>query len=146
MTKKITIAIATCALLALAAGFHATVGAQGKTVADGVFSEAQAMRGATLYGEQCAACHGEMMEGVAGLFPELKGPAFEMNWTGKTVGDLYSKIAETMPALDPGTLKPEPVTDIVAHILKSSKYPAGSEDMPTSADPLKQIQIVAPKP
>jgi hypothetical protein len=69
-----------------------------------------------------------------------------MNWTGKTVGDLYSKIAETMPALDPGTLKPEQVTDVVAQILKSSKYPAGSEDMPASADPLKQIQIVAPKP
>jgi quinoprotein glucose dehydrogenase len=146
MTKKITIAIATCALLALAAGFHATLRAQAKTVADGVFSAAQAERGATLYGEMCASCHGEMMEGVADLFPALKGPAFEKNWTGKTVGDLYSKIAETMPALDPGSLKPDQVADVVAHILNSSKYPAGSADMPASADPLKEIQIVAPKP
>jgi S-disulfanyl-L-cysteine oxidoreductase SoxD len=145
MTKKITIAIATCALLALAAGLNATVRAQAKSVADGVYTEEQAKRGATVYGEQCASCHGEKMEGVADLFPPLTGDPFVKNWTGKSVGELYEKIATTMPALDPGSMKPDQVADVVADILSVSKYPAGSTALAASADPLKEIQIVAPK-
>ena len=145
MTKTITFAIATCALLALAAGFHATLDAQGKSTKDGVFTAEQAKRGATLYGEQCASCHGEKMEGVADLFPALAGEPFMKNWNGKSVGELYEKIATTMPALDPGSLKPDQVADVVAHILSSSKYPAGSTALAASADPLKSIKIDAPK-
>ena len=126
MTKKINFAIATCALLALAAGFDATLRAQAKSVADGVYTDEQAMRGATVYAEQCASCHGEKMEGVADLFPALTGDPFVKTWTGKSVGELYEKIATTMPALDPGSMKPEQVADVVAHILSSSKYPAGT--------------------
>ena len=146
MSKKITLAIATCALLALAAGFHATLRAQATSVADGVYTEEQAKRGATVYGEQCASCHGEKMEGVADLFPALTGDLFMKNWTGKSVGELYEKIATTMPALDPGSMKPDQVADIVADILSASKYPAGSTALVASADPLKTIQIVAPTP
>jgi mono/diheme cytochrome c family protein len=145
MTKTITFAIATCALLALAAGFHATPTAQGKSTKDGVFTEEQAKRGATLYAEQCASCHGEKMEGVADLFPALAGETFAKNWTGKSVGDLYEKIATTMPALDPGSLKPEQVSDLVAYTLSFSKYPAGTTTLAASADPLKTINIDAPK-
>jgi mono/diheme cytochrome c family protein len=145
MTKKITFAIATCALLALAAGFDATLRAQAKSVADGVYTAEQAKRGATLYGEQCASCHGEKMEGVADLFPALAGDPFLKTWTGKSVGELYEKIATTMPALDPGSLKPEQTADIVAHILNVSKYPAGTTALAASADPLKTIKIDAPK-
>jgi len=146
MTKKITIAIATCALLALASALNATLRAQATSVADGVYTAEQAERGATLYGEQCASCHGEKMEGVADLFPALAGDLFMKNWTGKSVGELYEKIATTMPALDPGSMKPDQVADVVADILSVSKYPAGSTALAASADPLKTIQIVAPTP
>ena len=145
MTKKITFAIATCALLALAAGFDATLRAQDKSVADGVFTAEQATRGAMVYGEQCASCHGEKMEGIADLFPALAGDPFLKNWTGKSVGELYEKIATTMPALDPGSLKPDQVADLVAHTLNASKYPAGTTALAASADPLKTIKIDPPK-
>ena len=141
MTQKFTIAIATCALLAVAAGFDATLRAQAKSAGDGVYTAEQAKRGATVYGEQCASCHGEKMEGVADLFPALTGDAFMKNWTGKSVGELYEKIATTMPALDPGSLKPEQVSDIVAHILNEEKLPAGTTALAASADPLKTIKI-----
>jgi quinoprotein glucose dehydrogenase len=145
MTKIITLAIATCALLALAAGVNATLGAQGKSLTDGVYTAEQAKRGAVLYGEQCASCHGEKMEGVADLFPALAGDPFMKIWTGRSVGELYEKIQTTMPALDPGSLKPEQTADIVAHILSVSKYPAGSTALAASADPLKTLKIDAPK-
>ena len=146
MIKNTTIAVAICTLLLLAAGFHATVGARAKSVVDGVYSAAQVKRGATLYAEQCASCHGDMLEGIAGLFPALKGDMFLMNWTGKSVGDLFTKTGDTMPAVAPGSLKPDQVADLVAYMLSASKYPTGSADMPTGVDALKEIQIVAPKP
>jgi mono/diheme cytochrome c family protein len=146
MSKQIRIAVAVWVLVAGAAVFQAAVGAQGKSSTDGVYSDAQAKRGMTLYAEQCASCHGEDMAGVADLFPALAGEAFGKSWQGKTVGDLFDKIATTMPALDPGSLKPAQSADLTAFILSRSKYPAGSADLAASAEPLKQIKIDAPKP
>jgi mono/diheme cytochrome c family protein len=145
MTKFIPAAIASCALLAAGAIVHTTVNAQSKSVAEGVYTEAQAKRGATLYAEQCASCHGEDMSGVADLFPALAGDAFVKTWSGRSVGELVEKIATTMPALDPGSMKPDQVADVTAHILATSKYPAGKADLPVAADALKTITIVAPK-
>ena len=146
MTNHIRMAVSVWALVTVAALFHASVGAQGHSVNDGVYSDAQAKRGTTLYAEQCASCHGENLEGVADLFPALAGDVFAKTWQGRSVGELFDKIATTMPALDPGSLKPEQSADITAFILSKSKYPAGAADLAATADPLKQIQIDAPKP
>jgi mono/diheme cytochrome c family protein len=145
MTKKINILIAACAVLFAASGLHVTLRAQARSVADGVYTEAQAKRGSTVYTEQCASCHGETLGGVADLFPALAGDTFVMTWQGKSVGDLFDKISMTMPALDPGSLKPEQVADVVAHILSVSKYPVGETDLAASLEPLNQIKIDAPK-
>ena len=67
MTKNFNVSIAACAVLFAAFGLHATLGARAQAAAAGVYTEAQAMRGATLYAEQCAACHGEDKTGVADL-------------------------------------------------------------------------------
>jgi quinoprotein glucose dehydrogenase len=144
MTKKINILIAACAILFAASGLHVTLRAQA-SVLDGVYTEAQAKRGATLYAEQCASCHGETLAGIADLFPALTGDSFVMTWQGKSVGELFDKINMTMPALDPGSLKPEQVADVVAHILSVSKYPAGTTELASSVEPLNQIKIDAPK-
>jgi mono/diheme cytochrome c family protein len=148
MSTHFRIAVSVVSVWALVTGvtaFQAAVGAQGKSVVDGVYSEAQAKRGTQLYAEQCASCHGEDMSGVAGLFPPLVGADFLKVWQGKSVGELFEKVQTTMPALDPGSLKPEQTADIVAYMLSHSKYPAGSADMATTLDPLKQILIDAPK-
>ena len=145
MTKKINILIAVCAVLFAASGLHVTLRAQARSVTDGVFTDAQAKRGAKPYAEQCASCHGEDLSGVADLFPALTGDTFVMTWQGKSVGELFEKISTTMPALDPGSMKPEQVADVVAHILSVSKYPAGTTELAAGLEPLKQIKIDAPK-
>ena len=142
---RVAVSLWTLALVVTAAVSYMPLSAQGKSVNDGVYSDAQAKRGATLYGEQCASCHGETMEGVADLFPALTGAPFVKTWTGKSVGELFDKIQTTMPALDPGSLKPAQTADIVAFILSHSKYPAGAAELASTADALKPIQIVAPK-
>ena len=88
MTRHIRMAISVWALVTGAPCFTLSVGAQGKSVNDGVYSDAQAKRGTTLYAEQCASCHGENLEGVADLFPALTGDAFGKTWQGKSVGEL----------------------------------------------------------
>ncbi|MBI3048870.1 MAG: c-type cytochrome [Acidobacteria bacterium] len=142
MTKTVTILMATCAVLAGAAGVHVVLHAQAATGA-GVYTDAQAKRGMPLYKEQCAACHGEDLRGND-IIPGLTGQMFTDNWQGKSRGDLYDKIQMTMPALNPGSLTPEQTTDLMALVLSVSKYPAGNTDLPSKVEALQQIKIDKP--
>jgi mono/diheme cytochrome c family protein len=56
-----------------------------RTVRDGVYSAAQAARGATLYGQQCASCHGDKLEGVQG--PPLTTDVFLGRWQAQPLSD-----------------------------------------------------------
>ena len=85
------------------------------------------------------------MTGVANLFPALTGDTFIMNWQGKSVGELFEKISLTMPALDPGSLMPAQVADLVAHALSASEYPAGTVELAPDVEALKGITINAPE-
>ena len=58
---------------------YAVLGAQGKASA-GVYTAEQATRGEAIYKEQCAACHGDNLEG-SGPMPPLAGMDFLTNWT-----------------------------------------------------------------
>src|SRR5687767_12137145 len=144
MTKT-TIPVWIAAGLFAAALTSAAVGAQAtKSVNDGVFTAEQATKGEAVYKEQCAACHGDNLEG-SGPMPPLAGKDFLSNWQGKTVGDLYEKTQTSMPATAPGTLTPEQATNLMAYMLSVSKYPAGSAALPDKMDDLKKISIDAPK-
>jgi mono/diheme cytochrome c family protein len=99
-----------------------------RTVQDGVFSNAQATRGATLYAQRCAGCHGAALAGAQA--PPLEGPAFRFKWRKEPLSALFIKIGYTMPptAADAERMAPEQATDLVAHILKSNGFPAGTTD------------------
>jgi mono/diheme cytochrome c family protein len=122
---------------------YAVLGAQGKASA-GVYTAEQATRGEALYKEQCAACHGDNLEG-SGPMPPLAGMDFLTNWSGKSLGDLYEKIQTTMPATAPGTLMPAQTADVLAFVLKASKFPAGSTALEGKVEALLPISIDAPK-
>jgi mono/diheme cytochrome c family protein len=119
-----------------------TVMAQaGKTVADRVYTDAQAQRGQTTYDAQCAPCHGPALAG--GLGPPLAGMDFLRAWDKRPLIDLVDKIEKTMPATNPGTISRAQATDLVAHLLKTSAFPAGAAEL--GGDPmLKQITLVGP--
>jgi mono/diheme cytochrome c family protein len=115
-----------------------------RSVNEGVCTADQAKKGEALYKEQCAACHGDNLEG-SGPMPPLAGKDFLANWTGKTLGDLYEKTQTTMPATAPGTLSPEQTADIVAYILSKDNYPTGSAALEGKMEPLLKIKLDAPK-
>jgi len=115
------------------------------TVWDGVYSDAQASRGEAAYTKNCASCHGGKLEGL-GQTPPLAGEDFLSRWDGMTLGDLFDQIQTTMPADRPGQLAPSDNAAILAYILKSNHYPAGSEELPSGGEKLQRIRIAAARP
>ena len=139
-----TVALLTVGGFTLLAAY-ATLAAQAASVSAGVYTAEQATRGDAIYKEQCAACHGDNLEG-SGPMPPLAGMDFLANWQGKKLGDLYEKTQTTMPATAPGTLTPEQTADLLAYLLKSSKYPAGTAALEGKMVALLPITIDAPNP
>src|SRR5688572_13333881 len=100
-----------------------------RTLQDGVFSDAQATRGQALYTQRCAGCHGADLTGGAQA-PPLDGAAFRFKWRQEPLSALFIKIRYTMPpnAADAAKLTAEQGADLVAHVLKSNRFPAGKAD------------------
>src|SRR5438067_2615071 len=113
-----------------------------KTVADGVYTDAQAARGATVYEASCAGCHRADLGGATG--PALRDQRFTRQFAGKELKALFTKAARTMPRNAPGTLGDNAYLDVVAHLLKENGFPSGSQEL--SADALDGIRIVPGRP
>lgn len=103
------------------------------SVADGVFTEAQASRGEQTFREVCAACHDT---------GEFSGGRFRLTWVGRTAGDLFDTIATLMPEGDPGSLSPAEYATLVAYLLQLNGYPAGAADLPAALQELRGMEIV----
>jgi mono/diheme cytochrome c family protein len=115
-----------------------------KTVWDGVYSEAQAMRGRQLYNSKCSSCHSADLSGGE-MAPPLVGITFQSNWNGLTIGDLSERIRVSMPLGQEGSLSRQQVSDVIAAILAAGEYPAGSTELTNQPDVLKTIQITPRK-
>ncbi len=100
-----------------------------RTVWDGVYTEAQAARGAMAYGPSCSGCHALTPEGRA----PLVGEAFWKSFSQKTVADLLEFVSANMPNGTPGSLSASTYQDIVALMLKSNGFPAGTADLTREA-------------
>jgi mono/diheme cytochrome c family protein len=110
-----------------------------RSVLDGVYTAAQAERGATAYAENCARCHRDDLRGN----PEaqaLTGTRFIETWREDSLFSLFDHMATRMPR-EPRTTLPTPTyVDIVAFILQFNGYPAGREEL--TADNLRQVTFV----
>jgi len=119
--------------LAGAASRGATGWQSHASVAEGVFSAAQASRGEQTFRQVCAACHDT---------GEFSGGRFRLTWVGQTAGDLFDTIATLMPEGDPGSLRPAEYAAVVAYLLQLNGYPAGEADLPASMQDLRGMEIV----
>ena len=125
--------------VARAQGAQAPSGAA-RTVWDGVYSEAQAARGLTVYKDRCTMCHMEALDG-GNVASALVGDDFMGDWKNRTVGDLFRRTEANMPGDDPGSLMPRQVADVLAYVFSKNNFPAGANDLPTDVDALKLIRI-----
>ena len=142
---RINAAIIVAGGLCFSAAMSAGQDKAGKTVWDAVFSEAQATRGETAYGQYCAKCHGPDLMG-ADVAPPLTGTEFTSGWNDLTVGDLFERLRITMPADMPGSVSAQDNADLVAFLLAKNGVPAGAAELPPQAEVLKGIKILRQKP
>jgi S-disulfanyl-L-cysteine oxidoreductase SoxD len=124
-------------LVAASAGLlSAQSSAPRRTVWDGVYTEAQATRGTSAFGQSCAGCHALGAEGRA----PLAGEAFWKSFAQKNVGDLLEFVSTYMPNGTPGSLSEPTYNDIVALILKSNGFPAGTTELARTS--VTGVQII----
>jgi mono/diheme cytochrome c family protein len=122
-----------------------TVQGQNKTVWDGVYTAAQAERGAKRFEETCAACHGADMAGGPGI-PGVTGIEFMFKYNKTSVGELFDYVKQNMPPGQAGSLTDPQYLDVVAVILKGNGFPEGATELPADAGALKAIAITRDKP
>src|SRR5262245_4549836 len=89
LTAALFYASASGVLAFIVSGFSQDVAAQapsgaGRTVWEGVYTEAQAARGTPIFNQSCSNCHTLGSEGTG----PLVGEKFWQGYTQKTVGDL----------------------------------------------------------
>ena len=94
-----------------------------KTVADGVYTQAQANRGKAEFEAICAMCHRKEWFG---------GPEFKEHWGYGELFWVYDFIRTNMPYEQGGTLPKQTYIDVLAYILSLNGYKAGTYDLPTT--------------
>jgi S-disulfanyl-L-cysteine oxidoreductase SoxD len=124
----------------LAAAILFAGSALARSVWDGVYTQAQADRGRTVYRQECAKCHAENLAGGEGA-PALVGAEFLQKWSGKTAADFYELTRKTMPSDDPGNLSTRQYADLVAYMFRANEFPAGDKELDRDAAALKEIKI-----
>jgi hypothetical protein len=113
-----------------------------RTVADGIYTDGQATRGAASYEAACARCHRSDLGGADG--PALKEDRFGRVFAGKPLKGLYERITATMPRPAPGSLAEGVYLDILAHLLRENGFPAGAREL--IADALDGVELLPTRP
>ena len=128
-------ASAACAVTVLTVALHA----QGRTVWNGVYTDAQAERARATFESTCSRCHtltpGGNTQGGA-----LSGDKFWTAFTQKSVADLLGFVSKNMPNGNGGSLQPSTYNDLVALILKANGFPAGTAEV--APDAVAGVQII----
>ena len=105
----------------------------------------EAARGAIVYTEQCARCHGSALSD--GSAPALAGPSFRRTWSRPqvTVNDFHFIISTTMPPAGPATLSEAQYLDVLAHIMAENGVPAGVDPLRAEQSRLENISLILPE-
>ena len=98
--------------------------AQDKTADQGVYTAAQAARGAAVFETHCVTCHRE-----GGTAPVLAGERFTRTFADATLLSVFTTVQTTMPRNAPGSLTDAEYVDAVAHLLKSNGYADGMTEL-----------------
>jgi hypothetical protein len=88
------------------------------------------------FNQSCAGCHALAAEGKA----PLVGEPFWKSFAQKTVGDLLEFVSTYMPNGTPGSLNASAYQDIVAFMLKSNGFPAGTTEL--APNTIAGVQII----
>ncbi len=115
------------------------------SVWDGVFTEAQAERGQTVYSGACSSCHGRRLNGAPDD-PDMRSTSplararFLRVWEGRSLATLFEYTRATMPESNPGSLTNDEFVDVIAYMLSVGGMPVGDDEL--RPDPRSLARIV----
>jgi mono/diheme cytochrome c family protein len=139
MSKHLLVAV--CLVLA-AVGINVRAQNGTRSVADGVFSDVQAVRGAAAYDQACGRCHRQDLGGADG--PALRDNRFNRNFAGKDLKTLFARMSLTMPRGAPGSLSEGAYLDILSYVLRENGFPAGAHEL--TSDVLENVEVLPTRP
>jgi mono/diheme cytochrome c family protein len=116
-----------------------------RTLAEGVFSAAQATRGQEVYRRGCSACHLQTLTGDS-VSPTLIGPEFMNRYAGSTLHEMISALRASMPQNAPDSLGDQGYVDLVSYLLSANGSPPGSRDLPIDVNELARIVVTSQSP
>ena len=120
-------------------GFFSHAQQQSQQVAS--YTLAQAAAGEAAYQQQCAACHGDNLEGFE-LAPSLSGNFFTRRWGGKAVSELAAELRRMPPEQVEG-LDDRVYSNILAYLLQQNGAEAGDNPLPTEVATMNELLIPA---
>ena len=135
-SKLVTLAVLGAAALGLAATWTLTAQTEGRTIRDGVFSPAQAQRGAQVFGTICTNCHDITEFTGAGAYLE--------DVEGTPLWETFEFVSSEMPEDDPGSLTLEEYAAVLAYIFSVYGLPSGDAELAVDQRSLGAITIVRP--
>jgi mono/diheme cytochrome c family protein len=112
---------------------------------DGIYTAEQAARGAVLYAQNCAVCHGAELTGTI-LAPSLTGPIFTAKWNERSMGALFDLIQETMPLNSMTHLGAPQNAEVLAFMLQRGQAPPGRQELASRAEALQSIKFLVRRP
>ena len=110
-----------------------------RSAQDGIYTSTQAAQGQAVYDDLCVSCHGPMGAIVPEMAALLADHTFRNRWRGRSLGDLFELIRETMPQDAPGTLSSQQTAGLIAYMLSSNRLPAGGVALTDGVETLRQI-------
>jgi polyvinyl alcohol dehydrogenase (cytochrome) len=112
------------------------------SVNDGVYRADQAATGKELYLRHCSTgCHNPNLTG-AGPTPGLAGPDFLARWSNLSLADLFKRVRETMPKMQPGSLSNDEYLSIIAYLLSANGFPPGPQPLAKDPSELATIAVI----
>jgi mono/diheme cytochrome c family protein len=134
--KLVTLAVFGAAALGLAATWALTAQSASRTIRDGVFSPAQAERGAQVFGTICTNCHDITEFTGAGAYLE--------DVEGKPLWETFEYVSSEKPEDDPGSLSLEEYSAVLAYIFSVYGLPSGDAELAVDQQSLEAITIARP--
>jgi len=139
----IATAVLGCAWAQAAQPQNATAAAPGAGLASPTYTSRQADSGKTLYGQQCASCHGANLDDGE-LGPPLSGQEFSQKWGNHRLVELFDYISARMPSSAPGSLTPEQTAELLAYMLRRNRVEPSAKPVPTDVAALNSIVVATP--
>src|SRR6187401_2809642 len=109
------------------------------TANDGIFNKSQVEKGAGLYTNICASCHGRDLHGSEGGIA-LIGDRFITKWKDQSLDSLFKLTKNTMPKTNPKSLDDESNASLIAFLLNANGFTPGQATL--SSNPSILVDMV----